>query len=141
MSTPEQDDVARRGRAQQVALFRYQLICPALDPDLSTKARGRIVRAIAAGTHAGPFGGQHCYSRDTLDRWIRRYRAGGFDALMPSIRHPGSRIDTGVLGVGGRAQAGEPGPHRRAGSADPARILGPLTVGVDAAAGCSTAAT
>ena len=94
MSTREQDDVTRRGRAQQVALFRYQLICPALDPDLSTKARGRIVRAIAAGTHAGPFGGKH---RDTLDRWIRRYRAGGFDALMPSIREPGSRIDTQVL--------------------------------------------
>jgi putative transposase len=97
VSTPEQDDIKRRQRAQQVALFRYQLICPALDPDLSTKARGRIVRAIAARSHAGPFGGQHCYSRDSLDRWIRRYRAGGFDALMPSIRQPGSRIDTGVL--------------------------------------------
>lgn len=96
-STPEQDDVRRRQRAQQVALFRYQLICPALDPDLSTKARGRIVRAIAAGTHPGPFGGQHSYSRDSLDRWIRRYRAGGFDALAPSLREPGSRIDTGVL--------------------------------------------
>lgn len=97
VSTPEQDDVKRRERAQQVALFRYQLICPALDPALSTKARGRIVRAIAAGSHVGPFGGQHRYSRDSLDRWIRRYRAGGFDALMPSIRQPGSRIDTGVL--------------------------------------------
>jgi len=97
VSTPEQDDVKRRERAQQVALFRYQLICPALDPGLSTKARGRIVRAIAARSHAGPFGGQHRYSRDSLDRWIRRYRAGGFDALMPSIRQPGSRIDTGVL--------------------------------------------
>jgi putative transposase len=97
VSTPEQDDVTRRQRAQQVALFRYQLICPALDPGLSTKARGRVVRAIAARAHAGPFGGQHCYSRDSLDRWIRRYRAGGFDALMPSIREPGSRIDTGVL--------------------------------------------
>jgi putative transposase len=96
-STPEQDDVSRRQRAQQVALFRYQLICPALDPGLSTKARGRIVRAIAAGTHAGPFGGQHSYSRDSLDRWIRRYRAGGFDALTPSIRQPGARIDTSVL--------------------------------------------
>jgi putative transposase len=96
-STPEQDDVQRRQRAQQVALFRYQLICPALDPGLSTKARGRIVRAIAAGTHIGPFGGQHSYSRDTLDRWIRRYRAGGFDALSPSLREPGSRIDTEVL--------------------------------------------
>ena len=97
VSTPEQDDVTRRGRAQQVALFRYQLICPALDPELSTKARGRIVRAIAAHTHPGPFGGQHSYSRDSLDRWIRRYRAGGFDALMPSIRQPGTRIDTAVL--------------------------------------------
>ena len=97
VSTPEQDDVKRRERAQRVALFRYQLICPALDPGLSTKARGRIVRAIAARSHAGPFGGQHCYSRDSLDRWIRRYRAGGFDALTPSIRQPGSRIDTGVL--------------------------------------------
>jgi len=80
-----------------VALFRYQLICPALDPGLSSKARGRVVRAIAARTHAGPFGGQHCYSRDTLDRWIRRYRSGGFDALAPSIRQPGTRIDTPVL--------------------------------------------
>ncbi len=97
VSTPEQDDVRRRGRAQRVALFRYQLICPALDPELSTKARGRIVRAIAAGRHAGPFGGQHSYSRDSLDRWIRRYRAGGFDALVPSIRQPGARIDTAVL--------------------------------------------
>jgi transposase InsO family protein len=93
----DQDGVSRRARAQQVALFRYQLICPALDPALSSKARGRVVRAIAAGTHAGPFGGQHRYSRDSLDRWIRRYRAGGFDALAPSTRQPGSRIDTTVL--------------------------------------------
>ena len=80
-----------------MALFRYQLICPALEPGLSMKARGRVVRAIAARGHAGPFGGQHRYSRDTLDRWIRRYRAGGFDALAPSTRQPGTRIDTSVL--------------------------------------------
>ncbi|MGH3821218.1 MAG: DDE-type integrase/transposase/recombinase [Pseudonocardiaceae bacterium] len=82
---------------QQVALFRYQLICPALEASLSTKARGAIVRAIAAQTHAGPFGGQLRYSRDSLDRWIRRYRVGGFDALTPSLRQPGARIDTEVL--------------------------------------------
>jgi transposase InsO family protein len=97
VSTHDHDDVSRRARAQQVALFRYQLICPALEPGLSTKARGRVVRAIAARTHAGPFGGQHRYSRDTIDRWIRRYRAGGFDALAPSTRQPGTRIDTTVL--------------------------------------------
>lgn len=97
VSTPDHDEHKRRERAQLVALFRYQLICPALDPGLSSKARGRVVRAIAARTHAGPFGGQHTYSRDTLDRWIRRYRAGGFEALTPSTRQPGSRIDTAVL--------------------------------------------
>jgi transposase InsO family protein len=97
VTTHGQDEAARRTRAQQVALFRYQLICPALEAGLSTKARGRVVRAIAGRAHAGPFGGQHRYSRDTLDRWIRRYRAGGFDALAPSIRQPGSRIETTVL--------------------------------------------
>ena len=97
MATPEQDDATRRARAQQVALFRYQLICPALDPGLSTKARGRVVRAIADQAHTGPFGGKHRYSRDTLDRWIRRHRAGGFEALTPSMRQPGTRIDTAVL--------------------------------------------
>ena len=97
MSPHDSEDVTRRARSQQVALFRYRLICPALDPSLSMKARGRVVRAIAACTHAGPFGGQHRYSRDTLDRWIRRYRAGGFDALAPSTRAPGTRIDTPVL--------------------------------------------
>jgi hypothetical protein len=93
VSTHDQDGVTRRTRAQQVALFRYQLICPALEAGLSTKARGRVVRAIAARAHQGPFGGRHRYSRDTLDRWIRRYRAGGFDALTPSLRQPGTRID------------------------------------------------
>ncbi|MEI2774594.1 MAG: DDE-type integrase/transposase/recombinase [Tetrasphaera sp.] len=95
--TPEQEAHKRRERAQLVALFRYQLISPALDPGLSRKARGKVVRAIAARSHVGPFGGQHTYSRDTLDRWIRRYRAGGFEALTPSLRQPGSRIDTAVL--------------------------------------------
>jgi putative transposase len=97
VSTHDQGGVTRRARAQQVALFRYQLICPALKAGLSAKARGRVVRVIAAGVHQGPFGGALRYSRDTVDRWIRRYRAGGFDALTSSIRQPGTRLGTGVL--------------------------------------------
>jgi putative transposase len=91
------DAVKRRERSQQVALFRYQLICPALEAGLSTKQRGKIVRDIASRSHAGPFGGQVRYSRDSLDRWIRRYRKSGFDALSPSLRQPGSRIDAQVF--------------------------------------------
>jgi len=87
----------RRERAQAIGLFRYQLICPALDEGLSSKQRGRLVREIAAGTHADPFGNQVRISRETLDRWIRRYRTGGFEALVPAPRRLAARTDAQVL--------------------------------------------
>ena len=87
----------RRERAQAIGLFRYQLICPALDTALSTKQRGKLVREIAGRTHADPFGNQVRISRETLDRWIRRYRAGGFAALGPAPRRLTARTDAQVL--------------------------------------------
>ncbi|MDA3660362.1 DDE-type integrase/transposase/recombinase [Mycobacterium xenopi] len=87
----------RRERAQAIGLFRYQLICPALDEGLSTKQRGKLVREIAGQTHADPFGNQVRISRETLDRWIRRYRAGGFEALVPAPRRLAARTDAQVL--------------------------------------------
>lgn len=80
-------------------MFRYQLICPALDVGLSTKARGRLVRGIAAKEHTDPFGTRVKYSRDTLDRWIRRYRAGGFVELIPSLRASSPRTDDATLAM------------------------------------------
>jgi len=73
----------RGERVQAVAVFRFQLISPAIDEDLSTRARGRLVREIASAWHTDPFGRRVKYSRDTLDRWIRRWREGGFEALVP----------------------------------------------------------
>ena len=87
----------RRERAQAIGLFRYQLICPALDAGLSTKQRGKVVREVAAATHTDPFGNQIRVSRETLDRWIRRYRAGGFEALVPAPRRLAARTDAQVL--------------------------------------------
>jgi putative transposase len=85
--TKEQDqDNARRARAREVGLFRYSLIQDALNQELSTKQRGRLVRAIAARSHLGPFGTPVRVSRATVDRWIRDYRAGGFAALVPAPR-------------------------------------------------------
>jgi len=91
------DEHKRRERAQAIGLFRYQLICPALQAGLSTKQRGKLVREIASRVHTDPFGNQVRYSRDTLDRWIRRWRAGGFDELVPSARKPAARTDAVVL--------------------------------------------
>lgn len=87
----------RRERAQAIGLFRYQLICPALDEGLSTKQRGKLVREVAGATHADPFGNQIRVSRETVDRWIRRYRAGGFEALVPAPRRLAARTDAQVL--------------------------------------------
>jgi len=86
VSKEQDQDNARRARAREVGLFRYGLISDALNEQLSTKQRGRLVRAIAATSHPGPFGTPVRISRATLDRWIRDYRTGGFAALVPAPR-------------------------------------------------------
>jgi putative transposase len=82
------DRPAGRGidRAQEIGLFRYALIREAADPDLSPRDRGVLVRGIAEAEHRGPFGNRVQVSRVTLDRWIRSWRAGGFQALVPPPR-------------------------------------------------------
>jgi len=73
-------------RAQEVGLFRWRLIGEAVDPSLSARERGLLVRSLAAREHRGPDGRWVRVSRNTLDRWIRDYRRGGFDALVPTPR-------------------------------------------------------
>jgi putative transposase len=75
-----------RDRAQDIALFRYALIRQAADRSLSTGERGVLVRALAAREHVGPFGTLVRVSRPSLDRWIRVWRTGGFEALIPAPR-------------------------------------------------------
>ena len=68
MSKAEEDEQARLERARAVGLFRYMLIREAADPALSTRQRGKLVRAIAAREHAHPDGTMRRYSRGTIDR-------------------------------------------------------------------------
>ena len=88
MSGALEEDRKRAARAEQVALFRYQLIREAADPALSVRQRGRLVRELAARAHQGPFGGEVRVSRATIDRWIRAWRTGGFAALAPPAGSP-----------------------------------------------------
>jgi putative transposase len=94
-----QDDEqrVRAERARLIGLFRYQLIREAADPVHSTKARGRLVRAIADREHTDPFGRRIRVSRQSLDRWIRDWRVGGFDALVPNPRQATPRTPAEVL--------------------------------------------
>jgi putative transposase len=70
---------------RDVALFRYSLIREAADSSLSTRQRGQLVRELAGQDHAGPHGRVRV-ARGTLDRWVRAYRADGFEALAPVAR-------------------------------------------------------
>jgi putative transposase len=95
----DDEQQVRTERARQVGLFRYRLIRQAADPGHSTRERGRLVRQIAAGEHTDPFGRRVRVSRQTVDRWIRDWRAGGFDALVPSPRQCSQRTPVEVLAL------------------------------------------
>ena len=97
MSSSQRPGGRRVDRAQEIGLFRYALIREAADPALSARERGQLVRALAAAEHAGPFGTRVQVSRVTLDRWIRAYRAGGFEALVPPPRGAKPRTAAATL--------------------------------------------
>lgn len=78
------EDAQRR----EIALFRYALVRQCADPELSSRQRGRLVRDLTGRDHVGWDGQRRRVARSTLDEWIRAYRNGGFDALIPA---PGSR--------------------------------------------------
>jgi putative transposase len=97
MSKAEEEEQARLERARAVGLFRYMLIREAADPAMTSRQRGAMVREIAAREHADPSGQRVRLTRWTLDRWIREWRQGGFDALVPSPRQSQPRTPPEVM--------------------------------------------
>jgi putative transposase len=77
---------------EQIALHRWAVIAEAANGKLTARERGALVRQTAARSHAHPDGSARTYSRVTIDRWLRAWRAGGLDALRPA-----ERSDTGVV--------------------------------------------
>ena len=94
MSERARTDVENR---REIGLFRYSLVRDAADPGLSKRERGRLVRALAERDHVGPDGRPVRVARGTLDQWIRAYRHGGFDALVPQPRRVRLRTRAGML--------------------------------------------
>jgi len=88
-----------RDPAEALALWRYHLIAEALDPRLSGRERGLLVRGVAAGEHVTPGGEPRTISRNTLDRWIRAYRAQGLAGLRDRPRSDlgSARVDPALL--------------------------------------------
>lgn len=109
MSHGDEERRRRAERARRVGLFRYELIQDVIDPQLSTRQRGRMVRELAEREHPGPFGEPVRVSRQTIDRWIRWWRAGGFEALVPRPAQVSARTPAEVLEVAVALKREQPG--------------------------------
>ncbi len=96
-------------RRRDVALFRYSLVRAPADPALSHAERGAMVRALSEMEHVTPDGRRVGVARSTLDEWIRAYRAGGFEALVPKPRVAAPRTDVEVLGLAEKLKREQPG--------------------------------
>ena len=105
-------------RRRETGLFRYTLIRDAADPGLSKAQRGRLLRALADREHLGPDGRLVRVSRTTLGRWVRAYRNGGFDALVPRPKVVPVRTPAETLELAFAAEAGTAGADRGAGPRD-----------------------
>jgi putative transposase len=82
---------------REIALIRYCLVREAADESLTTRQRGALVRELAKRDHPGPGDTYFKVSRGTIDRWIRDYRAGGFEALAPAPRPSEPVTDKAIL--------------------------------------------
>lgn len=87
MTAADREAAARRQRAQEIALWRWTLVEPVMDPDLTARQRGRIVRHLAAREHDGPSGRKVPVSRRMIDRWWSPAGTAGSRRWCPS---PGS---------------------------------------------------
>jgi putative transposase len=97
MSKANEEQQARLERARRIGLSRYMLIREAADSSLTPRQRGALVRKLAAQPHTDADGRLVRITRWTLDRWILKYREGGFDALVPSPRQSQPRTPSEVF--------------------------------------------
>lgn len=109
MSKAEDGQQTRLDRAREIGLFRYMLIREAADPTLSGRQRGAMIRALAAQSHTDPFGRIVKLTRWTLDRWVKDWHRGGFDALVPSPRQSQPRTPPEVLELAAALKKENPG--------------------------------
>jgi len=71
-------------RRKQIGLFRYGLIAPVLSGNVNVQID--YFRDAAEKEYDVPYTGMRKYKARTFKSWLKRYRTGGFDALMPKNR-------------------------------------------------------
>ncbi len=99
MNQADEEQRRRAERARLEGLFRYQIVQAVIDPQLSAAQRGQLVRELAGREHDGPSGARVRVSQQTIRRWARAWRAGGFEALIPAPARVTARTPAEVLAL------------------------------------------
>jgi len=94
VTAADRQAAAARQRRHTIALWRWALVEPAMDPALTSRQRGQVVRDLASREHADPDGRKVSVSRRTIDRWVVARREEGFEGLVPSPRQCPPRLGT-----------------------------------------------
>lgn len=72
-------------KRHDIALFRYGIIAAVLSENVDVQIH--YFREMAEKELAVPHGGKKKYDPYTFKKWLKQYRHGGFDALIPKERN------------------------------------------------------
>src|SRR5262245_24747119 len=86
MTPPIDPMLADAERRQQVALFRYGLIADLVQLPPNHRGIYKLLEHKAAREYEIPGSLRRRVAAETIRHWLRDYRLGGFDALVPKVR-------------------------------------------------------
>src|SRR6266581_3461349 len=92
VTAADRQAAAARQRRNDIALWRWALVEPAMGPALTSSQRGQVVRDLASREHQDPDGEKVSVSRRTIGRWVVARREEGFEGLVPSPRQCPPRL-------------------------------------------------
>jgi transposase InsO family protein len=71
-------------KKKEIALFRFGVIAPVLHGTAGIQIQ--FFRRMAEKVHYVPYCGNKKYKPETFKGWLKSYRKGGFDSLLPKTR-------------------------------------------------------
>ena len=74
------------GEAEDIGLFRYSLIVPALNETFVEKSRNEYFANVASKEHTLPDGTKKYFSINSIKNWYYQYRKYGFEVLKQGTR-------------------------------------------------------
>lgn len=74
------------GDYEEIALFRYSLIVPALNGTYSDRSMNEYFINVATKEHMLPNGDKRYFDVSSIKNWYYQYKKYGFDGLKPGVR-------------------------------------------------------